>query len=61
MDYQWPRNPSYAWRFSVTGGTNAGIYWCHHRDISPSAVAISWHSPVSMLQEATPLEPGEFR
>ena len=33
MDYQWPRNPSYAWRFSVTGGTNAGIYWCHHRDI----------------------------
>ena len=35
MDYQWPRNPSYAWRFSVTGGTNAGIYWCHHRDIPP--------------------------
>lgn len=33
MDYQWPRNPSYAWKFSVTGGTNAGIYWCHHRDI----------------------------
>ena len=35
MDYQWPRNPSYAWRFSVTGGTNAGIYWCHHRNIPP--------------------------
>ncbi|KZR85738.1 putative oxidoreductase [Synechococcus sp. MIT S9509] len=35
MDYQWPRNPSYAWRFSVNGGTNAGIYWCHHRDIPP--------------------------
>ena len=35
MDYQWSRNPSYAWRFSVTGGTNAGIYWCHHRDIPP--------------------------
>jgi flavin-dependent dehydrogenase len=35
MDYQWPRNPSYAWRFSVTGGANAGIYWCHHREIPP--------------------------
>ena len=33
MAYQWPRNPSYAWQFSVNGGTNAGIYWCHHLDI----------------------------
>ena len=33
MDHQWALNPSYAWQFSVTGGTNAGIYWCHHRNI----------------------------
>ena len=50
MDYQWPRNPSYAWRFSVTGGTNAGIYWCHHRDIP----ALSGRDLLSLTRQHAP-------
>ena len=33
MDHLWAMNPSYAWTFSVKGGTNSGIYWCHHHNI----------------------------
>ena len=50
MDHQWALNPSYAWQFSVTGGTNAGIYWCHHRNIP----RISGRDLLALTQQHAP-------